>query len=46
MEGWVQGNIYLVSHPGGERRVVLRDVLEYVEKHLKGDPIAVRLPRR
>ncbi len=37
--------IYLVSHPGGERRVVLRDVLEYIDKHLKDDPIVARLPR-
>ncbi|MBS1593514.1 MAG: hypothetical protein JST90_04275 [Bacteroidetes bacterium] len=38
--------IYLVSYPGGERRVVLRDVLEYIDKHLKDDPIVVHLPRR
>lgn len=40
------GTVYLVKYPGGERRVQLKDVLEYIERHLKDDPIVARLPRR
>lgn len=38
--------VYMVRYAGGERHVALRDVLEYVEKYLKDDPIAAQLPRR
>ena len=38
--------VYLISYPGGQRRILLSEVLEYVERHLKGDPLAERLPRR
>lgn len=37
--------VYFVRFAGGMRRVALSDVLEYVEKHLKDDPIVQRLPR-
>ncbi len=38
--------VYLVRHSGGERRIGLADVLEYIEKHLKNDPILAHLPKR
>lgn len=38
--------VYIVQYEGHRRRVELSDVLEYIEKHLKGDPIVDRLPRR
>lgn len=38
--------VYFVQSESGTRRVTLSDVLEYIEKHLKDDPILDRLPRR
>lgn len=35
--------IYLVTYPEGQRRILFKDVLNYVEKHLKDDPLADRL---